>query len=507
MDIERVSSRHEGDLDGTLQAYSQLTAVVVRIVIPGFVATRSDAQHTAWMLLNLLARADGIVSKIILDCPDGIPVQERIIPFGNASSLRDRLIEAARIIDIVEVSGEKMPNLVGHTLVIGDRPSGVLNEVLVWGSAWWGGVAIGGSPPPIGWLSATDSSLPFGPYMAAVFAAAHVFLDVRLPPGAYRETGCYGWDCWRQRTRAQPSSGPALDLEVRTDGVALAGAGAVGSAWMHAVWAVQGVVGEIQIADSDPLGVTVTNLNRGVLFARADLGTPKALVAARSAQGGVTWRTHHGRFEDLGVRPSVLVSAVDTNTSRASLQARYPERLMSGSTRDLRAEVLLCGPPGEGACLRCYNAPKPKPSDEELRRLALDATEGVVDPAGLALSLGIAEATIREFLEGGDCSEMGERALRQLSDQYDAPMPPFSVGFVSVAAGTLLAVETVRILLDRTAVYPLRNPRINANSVTVQFQRPAAAVNGWSILARDPTCPACDAGPRLDVWLERYARF
>ena len=60
----------------------------------------------------------------------------------------------------------------------------------------------------------------------------------------------------------------------------------------------------------------------------------------------MTWDPRKARFEDLGITPGILVSAVDTNRGREALQNRYPPRILSASTRDLRAEALRAGPPG-----------------------------------------------------------------------------------------------------------------------------------------------------------------
>jgi len=78
-------------------------------------------------------------------------------------------------------------------------------------------------------------------------------------------------------------------------------------------------------------------------------------------------------------RPSgLMVSAVDTNRSRRAVQGLYPPRLLSGSTHDLRAEVLRCDPELSTACIHCYNPWSPMAkSDDELRKrfLTMDPAE------------------------------------------------------------------------------------------------------------------------------------
>lgn len=89
--------------------------------------------------------------------------------------------------------------------------------------------------------------------------------------------------------------------------------------------------------------------------------------------------TRRGRFQDSPDIPTLLVAAVDTNRAREALQQRYPPRIISASTRDLRAEVLRVGPPGIGACLRCYNTPEPITADETLRQHALSNGEAAIE--------------------------------------------------------------------------------------------------------------------------------
>lgn len=507
MSEERVSSRHEGDVGGTLEKFSSQSAISVRVVIPETVSGRADAQHTAWMLINLLTRADGIIGRIALECPSGIALQDRVVPFGTANLLVDRLMEAAAMIGSVEVTNATRDQDEDRVLIIGDDAMGIAGAILVWGSAWWGGVHVGNSKLQARWLGSSDCDLPFGPYIAASLAAAQIFLDVRLPLGAHREGGTYGWDCWDQKPSALPGVTPDISLSVNLDGVALAGAGAVGTAWMHVMWAVRGLTGEVVVADSDHEGVSTSNLNRGVLFVREDLGSPKAKVAALATDGVVNWTPHFKRFEELDFKPTLLVCAVDTNKSRASIQLRYPPRLLVGSTRDFRAEVRECGPPGEGACLRCFNEPEPEISDDDLRGIALDPVKGDQILLALSKETGVEIEDLRLVLTRGECSEVSERALRQLREEFGADVPPFSVGFTSVASGLLLAIETIRLLLGRGTPQGFSDSSRPGNSIFMQFLRPSAVSNGRRAVGRDPSCPACAPGPRLEIWRERYANF
>lgn len=277
---------------------------------------------------------------------------------------------------------------------------------------------------------------------------------------------------------------------------------------MHTLWACPGLTGQVVVADSDLDGVTLTNLNRGVLFTRADIGRSKAHAAAAAAAAGtIMWVPHHGRFEAVSGATDLLISAVDTNRSRAALQDRYPPRILGGSTRDLRAEVLRVGPPGIGACLRCYNVPEPVMPDAEARRRALDPTDHGRTVALLAAEANLTVEHMTALISRPVCDEIGERTVRRLRDIFDTDVPQFSVGFTSLTAGVLLAAETIGTLLaDQHATTP--SGELRPNDVTIQFWQPAALTNGHTRLSRDAECPACAPGsPQVQIWNKRYSEW
>ena len=297
---------------------------VTVVAAPG-TAHLAAAQHTAWMLVNLLARAVGIVTIVRVACPPLVPLAGRVIPLASRDlPLREALVAGGQAIGAVPVEAAGHPEA-GDTVIIvgGTYPdvAAVARRPLRRGQGWWGA-----SLKPAAAASAPPSSLPFGPYVAASLAAAEVFLCARLPAGAYVVAETAGWDCWTQALTPSPVPGaPATMSDLNMSGTALAGAGAVGTVWIHAIWATPGVHGSVLIADADKAGVTNSNLNRCPLFGAASLGEPKAAEAARiCSDAKVTWDPRKARFEDLGITPSILVSAVDTNRGREALQDRYP---------------------------------------------------------------------------------------------------------------------------------------------------------------------------------------
>jgi molybdopterin/thiamine biosynthesis adenylyltransferase len=500
--VERISDRHEGDVGGRLEPFAKARPVAVTVVVATGTAHLAAAQHTAWMLVNLLARAVGIVTVVRVACPQLVPLAGRVIPLaGRDLILRDAFVAGGQAIGAVPVQAADHPRA-GDTVII---TGGAHPDAAQWpgaryasGQGWWG--AVSNQP-----LAATNpaSSLPFGPYAAAALAAAEVYLRARLPADAYSAAETVGWDCWTQALTPSPApGGPVSLLDLDMSGTALAGAGAVGTVWMHAIWAAPGVRGDVLIADADKAGVTNSNLNRCPLFGTASLGEAKAVEAAHICHDAtVTWDPRHARFEDLGTTPGILVSAVDTNRAREALQGRYPPRILSASTRDLRAETLRAGPPGQGACLRCYNPPEPLPADDDLRAQVRAGGDQAV--RALAEKVGVSGTAVRHWLDQPGCDEVGDRLLATLRRDVTEPPPRFAAGFTSVMAGTMLAAETIKLLLGQ----PVSPHLPAANNVTFQFLKPAAASNAARMLARDPGCPACrPTGTATRSWQQRYER-
>lgn len=495
--VESVSDRHSGDLGGALTPFDPAAAVSVRLVVSPAAADEPGAQHAAWMAVNLLARAEGIVGRVLVDAPWGASVRANTVPFGHATALSERLAEAATAIGVVPVqAGTDRCDLV---LVVGSGSENVPPDALrIAGSGWWGGVARGDWPDEwdeVDWSRAE----PLGPYVAACLAVAEVFLTVRAPGLAVSRPRFWGWNGWSQASAGVPSdTGRALTGAVNLADVGLAGVGAVGAAWMHALWAFPGARGEAFIADADAEGVSISNLNRGLLFRRSDLGRPKAEAAAAAAVGPISWKPYKGRFEERGWRPAFLVSAVDSNVARDVIQGMYPAFILSGSTRDLRAEVMSVGSPGVGACLRCFNQPETTTSDRELRERADRDETGALEQ--VAVELGAEMGDLVERLRSGACDALSERMLERLRRRFGDTAPAqFAVGFGSAMAGTMLAAETIRFVTGLAG--ELEGPSRRA---TFQFQRPGSAVNGVRPYRRDESCPKCLPGSRAtQIWAGR----
>jgi len=492
---EHVSNRHEGDLGGVFLPFGDASKAELTVVVDPDSAGLINVQHTAWMLVNLLVRLQGIIQHVHVVCPPGVPLRGRIVPLAPRHlDLRTALIQGAQAVAVVPVDGAGQFE---RTIVVGDGNGWQEAAALyAWGNGWCGGICKSPiSPDSFG----QQSALPFGPYTAACIAAGEVFKAARMNPESYKALRSVYYSLWQHRVAALPiADGPTL-IEAAVN-AALAGVGAVGSAFLHAIWACDGVQGEILLADNDKKGVDATNLNRYVLFGSNSVGSPKASEAAKiAADAGVSWQPHDEALEHVLNLPPRVVSAVVTNLSRQAIQNRYPARILSGSTLDLRAEVLRCGPPGTGACLRCYNPPEKVPPDEDLRGRLRAAGDNKL--AELAQAAGISVEDAREWVRTGRCGVAGERLIPHLHTTVESPL--FAVGFVSVMAGTMLAAELMKDHLECSV--PLSE---STQRATFQFHSPLANANRASAYGRDPACPMCNPTTiACQKWQQRFGQL
>ncbi|MEV0623568.1 ThiF family adenylyltransferase [Nonomuraea sp. NPDC050404] len=287
----------------------------------------------------------------------------------------------------------------------------------------------------------------------------------------------------------------------------LAGAGAVGSALLLTLWACQHVSGTISAADTDPKGVDVSNLNRCVPFHRTDLSRPKAIVSAERLSGhhGLTIEPYVGKAENLVGPRTHLISAIDTPEARQALQDAYPASTVQASTSGLRLEMLRVDPKAGTACLRCFNPPRAVVPDSRVRAQIADMDEATV--MAHAEAIGADAQQVREWARTGGCGEIGDALLERLRPS-DGRAAQFSVGFISVLAGVLLAGQVLKDAVRR----PGNAPDLLADDVPLLGENarfvmnlidPSTALAGVRRYGRDSECPACQ-GVRADVWAKRW---
>jgi hypothetical protein len=112
------------------------------------------------------------------------------------------------------------------------------------------------------------------------------------------------------------------------------------------------------------------------------------------------------------------------------------------------------------------------------------------------------EQNVRRWAHEGECSEAGDAALAHLREENDGNRPPsmFSVGFVSVLAGTMLAAQLIKEHMPHDG--PLDEQE---QSAKFQLMNRTVTRNGRAqTVQRDPRCPACQPDTvAVNIWRER----
>ena len=493
-----VSNCHEGDLGGRFLPFADTKRVGITVAVSPEAAGLPSVQHTAWMLVNILARCLGVVQRLSLQCPHGIQIAKNVVPLAAGErDLRAALIRGVTAIGILPLEEDVT---LERVLVVGSSETSIGGHMFVAGGGWSGGIAQNPIHLPV---ELSHSPLPFGPYIASCLAAGEIFKAARMPAEMYKAPAEVFYSAWdhkvSQSLQEHPTKsdgvGPS-EIQLQLD-AAIVGVGAVGCAAIHTLWACPGLHGKVSMLDNDPKGLEATNLNRYTLFGTSSVGGQKASSAAKLVAGSpIEWVAEDIGVETSGLDAPRVVSAVDRNTARLAIQSRYPARLFSASTHDLRTEILRCGPPGTGACLRCYNEPEKITPDEEVRAKLRAASDEKVQ--SWADSCGVSLHEAREWASTGQCGLAGEQLLKVM--RVEEGEPAFAVAFVSVLAGVLAAAELIKDDIESTGPLSAALPRM-----VFQFFSPLARSNRPNAYARDPNCPTCDpTHPAAGKWLQRY---
>ena len=239
----------------------------------------------------------------------------------------------------------------------------------------------------------------------------------------------------------------------------LAGAGAIGNGFL---WAARHLDfrGQLDIVDDDE--VSSGNLNRQIWFNHSDIGLPKVRQLVERAKCHFEYLTlvpRQCRLQDLPEKSPAawlrrLIVAVDSPRARRELQSEFPREVFDASTTDIREVIIHYNvQPTTKACLSCIY----ERDDKELSReqhIADHLGVSLEDVRSSRISTCAADTIATKFpgLVASDLTGVAYDTLfknlcaeGQLHTRTDKTiLAPFS--FVSVLAGTLLAIEIVRRL-------------------------------------------------------------
>ncbi len=467
-----------------------------------------DVQHLSWLVVTLLTRSTrSVVASVGISVQD-VPLNPGIdpgAPDGGPSfiaalkSTADAFgPDAAPVVEARDLSAVDLVLQIGD----GNLSWPEVPVLHVAASGWTGAVGPGALEVP----RFEGAQNPFGPYVAACLAAAEVYMLARVRNHRLQPISLNAWTLARVTDRLSEAatfdhSEPIVELDH-----VLAGTGAVGTALLLSLWAYPNASGIVRAADADEKGIDDTNLNRCVPFRWTDLDRPKAVVAAERLSGphGLIIEPTIGRAENLVGTTTHLISAVDTPEARQALQDRYPVSTVQASTSGLRLEVLRVDPSAGTACLRCFNPPQEAMSDTEVRSTVAAMDEAAI--AAHAAALGTDPSRVREWGRVGGCGQIGDALLDRLRPS-DGGVAQFSVGFMSVLAGVVLAAQVIKDAGRRSR--QLHEPADEVPLVgskarfVMNLLDSANAPSGVRRYGRDPNCPAC-RGVRAEVWKGRW---
>jgi hypothetical protein len=471
MTLDMISNRHWGNLGGRLTD-SRLPAKV-SVLVEADTAHHPATQHLTWMLLNLLARQSYEICEIELMLPEGIPAVQRLSPLiSTTSDLKESLREGISHINPAVLVSET--TAASHVSVrVGPGALAEADFALATTAYSWSGYV---GQVPVNLIG--EDEHPVGAYVAASLCAGEIFKFIR---GMRAECGTFAHQLWidaaslRVSNEAPASRGPWLPDDLYLISAVVAGIGAVGNGMLHTLYPLAHLRGELTLIDGDPKGIDVTNLNRYVLFGLPHTSTPKASAASELFAGSRLimhpvdeyWQSWYSR--KAGRPLDLVISAVDKNSARHAIQNAVPRLVLGASTNEMRAQVNLYDVLHGGPCLRCRNPIEEAVPDDvlitRLRRLSTKERHIEAERAGIDAS------TLEAFLSDprGHCGMISGDTLQRFAGE-DA-QEEWSVGFVSLLSGVLLAAEYLKLSLDPS------QGTLNAqrNTFKFQFWRPDSA--------------------------------
>ncbi|HUJ30710.1 MAG TPA: ThiF family adenylyltransferase [Candidatus Acidoferrum sp.] len=448
-----LGNRHQGNLDGKL--LNPAGSSRVRIIAGTAFAQTQGGQHLLWMLVNLLARQYGVVAGIEIAVP-AVELNPFIAPFGRGPDLQTALADMGRLVAAgqMDIRTASPPD---------ERRCASIECVGVPISTWsatadgWN-LHVGPGEVP---EALPSSSLSIGPYFAACILASEVFKTVRGYDASRRCLTPVAMSLWAFQTYDDVSQAPKAPTSIGPIPLPyLVGAGAVGQAL--AATFVTSRIGPpaVIVIDGDVIDEELTNLNRYCLAVPSDKNRNKAeLISEHLTRAGLRsfpfplrWADYVQSGVHAGIAPHIraaeregryeyIISCVDTNPSRHDLQRMWPRLIIGGSTNGMGATVEVYNLGFGHECLMCSN-----PLDGERWTLEGEIARlqqlSDAERQAEALRIGVEPVLLTAYLRNPKCGALGEAELRRF--QPSSSRHDWSVGFVSVGAGVMLAAVLLR---------------------------------------------------------------
>ena len=330
-------------------------------------------------------------------------------------------------------------------------------SVSIWGTGWRAYIGPNDATVP----EVENTANPLGPMLAACFGASYCFRTITRWNGKEANIDApQGYSLW---DGSCSSSWDALTIGEWKEALILpsfylCGAGAVGQALVAALSMWPGRSGHAVVLDHDPLDDT--NLNRYILsylgqgildkteltasFLRSDTFSAVEAVPMKW-EDYVKPGMHRSKHPELiasevSSRFELILSCVDKNPARHSIQAYWPRLILGGSTHRLGAQVMRYDLSTNGECLMCNNPLIPEITIEQ-KANELRALNGANLDAMLRDLTPQAREAVHAYLAEPKCGTIGEQYVNELGQRLHRE---FAVGFVSAGTGLLLAAALIQ---------------------------------------------------------------
>lgn len=416
------------------------------------------------LLVNLLARMKGIVRRIHLDEVAHEAIHEGVPLFG--ATLTDGLN-----VLVASLNGPKSEHR--SELVVGSSAEAVdvrvsigdgAADINVGSDAWR--AMFGAHVRNARW----NDRCPLGPQMAATICASEVFkllLKRNFGWSEGRLVGDLVFSLLNFGVNDRALAGVDVS-DVFLDDIAVAGAGAGGTAAMYSLASFAHVKGRLVVVE--PGGLKASHLGRYLMTDYAQVYSNTAKLESlglflRAHAPKLELEPHQKHWQDVNRTWRTVVCTVDTPHARWDVQRSHPQAILEAGAMGTLYAVLRCVP--NGWCLECKHPYDPEItwkqrakrwglSLEEVKRRNRERTpvtradvERLADVQGRPL-IELLSLEGVPFDEVPALTECGETPL-SLTVPSQAPILPMA----TTAAGVVLAAEIVKAITGRGQ--PLQN--------------------------------------------------
>ena len=490
-----------------------------------FAKTR-QGQILLWTICNLTCRLKGLINEVIIIIPKNIGYSHpNYIPYNdsNSNKLQEILLEnidkSKRDISVIFRDDDFSDNLDAILLIGSDCSTKAQCCFIkkVTAVKWF---AFVGDKENFKEIPIKNDKNPFGALTAGCLGIGELFKylgGMDDNSGAYLTNFCLSsYDFSHHNNKINydkeflEKNNPNFPHTINLDELVLVGSGAVGHAFGQSIYSIEKIQGKLTIIDrkiddfNNSENIESTNLARYIIANNKDIEKSKAELLAKrlSTKKGIQANYSDESFQEWSNTHNEkiphIISCVDNNKVRHSIQDKLPRTLHGGSNQDLRVQVSTYNLLKNIQCLKCYN-PNSEISDKVLleKLSKMEESERIKQCKILKLDY----KKITEMISDPKCGTLEMGTLKKFVSLWQEK--DFSVNFVSTLSGVLLASEIIKMSVDKF------QPILNCNPYSDLFFSFWEGKSNLSITQSRAEC-WCNFGkttPRMiykKIWDDNY---